>query len=137
LTKRIVALALMAALGAGGCSFRYPLHVTGHVAALTVPEEHSANMPLILVGKAQFKGNFENPVLTVVYPASDAHVIKVSAVASPKEPFMGLGIFANGTSTSTVEVRGSIMVEKPGQYVIESLSAEAGLPSFMGTLTVR
>jgi hypothetical protein len=50
---------------------------------------------------------------------------------------MGLGIFANGTSTSTVEVRGSIMVEKPGQYVIESLSAEAGLPSFMGTLTVR
>jgi hypothetical protein len=131
-----LALGLLAAVAAGGCSFRYPTHVTGQVTALSVPETHPANMPLILVGKAQFKGNFENPVLTVVYPSSDEKVIKVGAVASPKQPFMGWGIFANATSVTAVEVRGSIVVEKPGQYVIQSLPTEADSPSFQGALEV-
>lgn len=137
LNKRIVALALLALVSASGCSFRYASHVVGQVEALSVPTEHAANIPLMLVGKAQFKGNFENPMLSVVYPVGDAHVIKVSAVASPKTPFMGWGIFANATSTSTVEVRGSIILEKPGQYVVESISGEGGVPPFSGVLIVR
>lgn len=137
MTKRIVVMGLLALVGAGGCSFRHATHVTGQVAALSVPAAHPVNVPLILVGKAQFKGNFENPVLTVVYPSSDERVIKVGAVASPKEPFMGWGIFANATSVTTVEVRGSIVVEKPGHYLIESLPTEAGSSSFQGTLDVR
>ncbi|MNS51868.1 hypothetical protein D3C72_845660 [compost metagenome] len=136
-SKPAVLLGTLALLGAGGCSFRYPTHVTGQVAALSVPDAHPVNTPLILVGQAQFKGNFENPVLSVVYPSSDEKVIRVGAVASPKQPFMGWGIFANATSVTTVEVRGSIVVEKPGQYVIESLPTEAGAPSFQGTLDVR
>lgn len=136
MSKRLQALGALALLCISGCSGRYTSYVVGNVNSLTVPSEHNANTPLILVGQAQFMGDFQNPVLTVVYPSSSGNVIKVSAVASPKEPLMGWGVF-RGQGSQAAEVRGSILLEKPGQYIVESIPREAGMPSTRATLTIR
>jgi hypothetical protein len=120
----LLGLCLLATTSAG-CSLRAVSYVDGVVTALSATGPMTTGVPFIVTAQADYRGDFKDPVLSIALGTDTPQTIRVRAIAGWVQPFMGLGVLKTPQAiVRSVEIRGSLSVERPGHYVIESVPAD-------------
>jgi hypothetical protein len=89
----------------------------------------AAGVPFTVTAQAAYRGDFKDPALSVAVGAEAAPTIRVRAIAGWAEPFLGFGVFKTPEAiVRSVEIKASLTIERPGHYVIESVSADGSAP---------
>lgn len=134
--KAFLIAASIMAIALQGCSFRLPGPQSGRI--LTVSTNGGgAGRPMGIRADVAFKGAVESPTLAIV-SMPDQGPLQVAAYARPALPFMGLGVFpVDRESEHRVTVEATVVLTKPGTYMLEALSGSGGEVTATAALEVQ
>lgn len=134
--KAYILAASLMPIALQGCSFRLPAPQQGRILAVN-QSGGGVGVSIQIRADVAFKGAVEAPTLAIV-SMLDQGPLQVAAFARPALPFMGLGVFpVDRESEQRVTVEATVVLTKPGTYMLEGLSGSAGEVTATAALEVQ